>query len=62
VRGHEAASGCMLLADSTTYRMFSKFQVTALDNLDVILSDLELPDDTQSRTEELGVEMRAAIV
>jgi DeoR/GlpR family transcriptional regulator of sugar metabolism len=58
----EAASSCMLLADSTKYGTFSKFQVTALDNLDVIISDSELPDDTQNRIEELGVEMRAAIV
>ena len=58
----EAASSCMLLADSTKYGTFSKFQVTALNNLDLIISDSELPDDTQSRIEELGVEMRVAIV
>jgi len=58
----EAPSSCMLLADSTKYGTFSKFQATALDNLDVIISDSELPDDTQSRTEELGVEMQVAIV
>lgn len=55
-----AASNCMLLADSTKYGTSTKFPVTALEQLDVIISDSELPADTQRHIEELGVRMRAA--
>jgi DeoR/GlpR family transcriptional regulator of sugar metabolism len=58
----DAASSCTLLADSTKYGTFSKFRVTALDQLDTIISDSALPEDTQARIEELGVEMRTAAV
>jgi DeoR/GlpR family transcriptional regulator of sugar metabolism len=53
----QASSTCVLLADSTKYGTFSKFQVTELDKLDAIISDDELSPDTRIRVEELGVEM-----
>jgi hypothetical protein len=57
-RSHDQASStCVLLADSTKYGTFSKFQVTELDKLDAIISDDELSPDTRIRVEELGVEM-----
>ena len=58
----EVASSCTRLADSTKYGTFSKYQVTTIEQLDTIISDSELPADTQRRIEELGVEMRAAVL
>ena len=55
-----AASNCMLLADSTKYGTSTKFPVTALEQLDVIISDSELQADTKRHIEELRVRMRAA--
>ncbi len=51
-----ASSTCALLADSTKYGTFTKFQVAELEALDLIVSDDELSEDTTGRIEELGVQ------
>jgi DeoR/GlpR family transcriptional regulator of sugar metabolism len=56
----EASSTCVLLADSTKYGSFSRFTVTPLEQLDLVVSDSELAEDTQRRLAELGVELRLA--
>ena len=53
-----SATTTVLLADSTKYGTASKFQVAPLDQLDLIITDTELPEDTAKRIEELGVEVR----
>ena len=55
-----SAATTVLLADSTKYGPVSKFQVTTLEQLDLIITDTELPEDTQKRVEELGVEWTLA--
>jgi DeoR/GlpR family transcriptional regulator of sugar metabolism len=55
-----SAATTFLLADSTKYGPISKFQVTPLDQLDLIITDTDLPDDAQQRIEDLGVELQLA--
>ncbi|TCC09964.1 hypothetical protein E0H45_01085 [Kribbella soli] len=55
-----SAATTVLLADSTKYGTASKFQVAPLEELDVIITDSELSEDTRQRTEDLGVELRLA--
>lgn len=51
-----ASSTTVLLADSTKYGTFSTFQVAELEQLDLVVSDVQLSEDTRGRIEELGVE------
>ena len=55
-----SASTTVLLADSTKYGPVSKYQVTPLDHLDLIITDTDLPADPQKRIEELGVDLQLA--
>ncbi|WP_350275027.1 DeoR/GlpR family DNA-binding transcription regulator [Kribbella sp. HUAS MG21] len=55
-----SASTTVLLADSTKYGTASKFQVAPLVELDLVVSDTDLPGDTRKRVEDLGVELRLA--
>jgi DeoR/GlpR family transcriptional regulator of sugar metabolism len=55
-----SASTTVLLADSTKYGPVSKFQVATLDQLDTIITDTELPDETQKRIQDLGVDLHLA--
>ena len=53
-----SAATTVLLADSTKYGTASKFQVATLEELDLIITDTELSDDTRKRAGDLGVELR----
>lgn len=58
----EAASSCVLLADSTKFGTFERFKVTPLDAIDVIITDAGLTDEGRSAVTELGVDLRLAAV
>ncbi|KJC64378.1 transcriptional regulator, DeoR family [Agreia bicolorata] len=58
----DAASTCVLLADSTKFGTFDRFKVAPLDAIDVIITDAELSDDGRSAVTELGVDLRLASI
>lgn len=56
----DAASTCVLLADSTKFGTFERFKVAPLDAMDVIITDDGLSDEVRSAVGELGVDLRLA--
>lgn len=58
----DAASSCVLLADSTKFGTFERFKVTPLDAIDVVITDDALSPDVRSAVTDLGVDLRLAKV
>jgi DeoR/GlpR family transcriptional regulator of sugar metabolism len=58
----EAASRCVLLADSTKFGTFERFKVAPLDGIDIVITDTDLAGDVRSAITDLGVELRLAQV
>ncbi len=58
----DAASVCVLVADSTKYGASERFKVAALDTFDVIVTDDGLDEGTAVDLGERGVEVRLAHV
>ena len=58
----DAASSCVLLADSTKFGTFERFKVAPLDAVDVVISDTDLPTDVRSSIADLGVDLQLAKV
>lgn len=56
----QASSSCLLLADSTKFGTVSKFQVAAIEKLDAVVTDEELPQEMQENIRDLGVAVHVA--
>lgn len=56
----KAASETVLLADSTKFGSVERFTVTALERLDTVVTDDELPSEMQESIRELGVTLHTA--
>jgi DeoR/GlpR family transcriptional regulator of sugar metabolism len=57
-----AGSSCVLLADSTKFGTFERFNVTPLDGLDAVVSDTDLPEDVAESLTDIGLDLRLAAV
>ena len=58
----DAASSCVLLADSTKFGTFERFKVTPLDSVDLVITDTDLPADARSAITDRGVALQLAAV
>jgi DeoR/GlpR family transcriptional regulator of sugar metabolism len=58
----DAASSCVLLADSTKFGTFERFKVSPLDAIDVVITDTDLSDDVRTAITELGIGLQLAQV
>ncbi|MFC9354023.1 DeoR/GlpR family DNA-binding transcription regulator [Arthrobacter sp. NPDC057013] len=56
----QASTSCFLLADSTKFGTVSKFQVTAIEKLDAVVTDEQLPQEMQENIRDLGVAVHVA--
>ncbi|MFE5839655.1 DeoR/GlpR family DNA-binding transcription regulator [Arthrobacter sp. NPDC056493] len=56
----QASTSCFLLADSTKFGTVSKFQVAAIEKLDAVVTDEQLPQEMQENIRDLGVAVHAA--
>ena len=55
-----ASTSCFLLADSTKFGMVSKFRVAAIEELDGVVTDEQLPQEMQENIRDLGVAVHVA--
>ena len=58
----DAASVCVLVADSTKYGASERFKVAPLDSLDVVVTDDDLDDVAAADLRERGVDIRLSAV
>lgn len=56
----EAASTCVLVADSTKFGLFERFKALPLDALDGIVSDCGLPEGSRTSVLDCGLELALA--
>lgn len=56
----QASTSCLLLADSTKFGTVSKFRVAAIEKLNAVVTDEQLPQKTQDSIRDLGVAVHVA--
>ncbi len=58
----DAASVCVLVADSTKYGASERFKVSPLDTLDVVVTDADLDEVAAAELRGVGVDVRLSVI